>query len=350
MANKTNALKTEEEISLRDLLLKIREWMAYLKQKWRWLLLFAFIGLACGLSYALFKKPEYKATISFVTDIKDDHSSFQGYAGLATNLGFSLGNLEGNNGLFSGDNIFDLMETRLMLQRTLLTRVEINGEKSVLINRYIEVEELRKKKKFFRNISFSADTSVLTRQQSSAINIVANLIIGEMDHSNGSIMKVSFTSKDEEFSQLFLTTLMHNVEAFYIATKTKRARETIDVVQKQLDSIRRELYGAMNSVASFQDFNQDLVRQGPKVQQQKSAMKVSINSAIYKQLVTNLESAKMALQRETPLFEIIDKPVLPLGRIQPGKVKWSISGAILGIILSAAYFLIGGIYQDLMGK
>ncbi|HEX5552233.1 MAG TPA: Wzz/FepE/Etk N-terminal domain-containing protein, partial [Chitinophagaceae bacterium] len=119
--------KKDEDISLRDLILKIGQWMIFLKRKWRWIVLCAFIGTLAGLTYAFLTKTEYRASISFVTDTKQESSGLSAYAGLASQLGFNLGNLSGSNELFSGDNIFDLMETRLMLKRTLLTPVEIDG-------------------------------------------------------------------------------------------------------------------------------------------------------------------------------------------------------------------------------
>lgn len=351
MSSSSNSKTKADEISLKDVLLKTQFWGRYLIQKWKWISLFTVIGLAGGLTHAFLSKPDYTANMSFVTDTdKGGNGGLGLYLGLAAQFGLNTGSLGMNNGLFSGKNIFDLMKTRLILQRTLLTSVSIDSENTILINRYIELENLRKKKKLFRDVSFNKGDTSLSTEQSKVMKAVCKLIVNQMDFNTGSIMEVSFTSKGEQFSQAFLNTLMQNVEEFYIATITKRARDNLAILQKQLDSVRQQLYGAMGNVASFQDVNQNLVRQKPRVQQQKSSMKVSINSAIYQQLVTGLETARMTLQRETPLFEVIDQPILPLDKARPGKVKWGIAGALLGLMLSAGWFLLKRIYQEIMSS
>lgn len=275
------------------------------------------------------------------------------YSGLAAQFGFNLGGGGSGNSLFSGGNIFDVMKTRRILQRTLLSPVEIDGKKTLLIDQYIKVQELGKKNPSLAKMSFTdppraPDSFAFSTSQNAAIKSICGDILQNLKYTSGSIMSISFTAKGELLAQAFVEALIQNVSQFYIATKTQKAREDVMVLQKQLDSVKNQLYGAMSNVAAFQDVNQNLVRQEPRVQQQKSSMKVSINSAIYQQLVTGLESAKMTLQKETPLFEIIDKPVLPLDKKQPGKLKWGMAGAILGIFLSAGWFLLHRIYKEIM--
>ena len=45
---------------------------------------------------------------------------------------------------------------------------------------------------------------------------------------------------------------------------------------------------------------------------QKALVDVQANGAIYQQIVTQLELAKVTHRNNTPLIQIIDKPVLPL--------------------------------------
>lgn len=341
-----------EEISLRDLLLKIQEWISYLAHKWRWILLFMAIGIAAGLLYAFLKKPVYTANITFVTDTKEQSSSMAAYAGLAAQFGINMGGSGATNDLFNSDNIFDLMKTRLILQKTVLTPVVVDGKQTLLINWYLSIDEkLRRKHPSWKNMSFDPPTNdSFGKAQNGVIKTVCGNVSSDLTNIKGSIMGVSFTSPNELFAQKFIEILVQNVGQFYVATKTKVARQNVMVLQKQLDSVKNQLYGAMSNVAAFEDFNPNLVRQGPRVQQQKSSMKVSVNSAIYQQLITGLEAAKMTLLKETPLFEIIDEPVLPLDKKQPGKVKWGIAGALLGIFFSAGWLLLRRIYKEIMAS
>ena len=57
-----------DEISLKELILKMKEWFAFLKSKWKTILLAGVIGGLIGLTIAWFKKPTYKATLTFAME------------------------------------------------------------------------------------------------------------------------------------------------------------------------------------------------------------------------------------------------------------------------------------------
>jgi len=63
----------------------------------------------------------------------------------------------------------------------------------------------------------------------------------------------------------------------------------------------------------------------------------------------NLELAKITLLRETPLYQIIDEPSLPLLQERPGKLMSLIIGGFIGAFLIMMYLVVRrilkGIYQ-----
>lgn len=62
--NSPNIMESpNDEITLKELLLKAKEWFAYLISKWKTIVLSAFIGAALGASYSLYKKPIYTAKL-----------------------------------------------------------------------------------------------------------------------------------------------------------------------------------------------------------------------------------------------------------------------------------------------
>jgi uncharacterized protein involved in exopolysaccharide biosynthesis len=55
-----------DEISLKELIQKIQEWIAYLKTQWKLIIGIAAFGGIVGFVYASFQKPSYLATTTFV--------------------------------------------------------------------------------------------------------------------------------------------------------------------------------------------------------------------------------------------------------------------------------------------
>lgn len=132
---------------------------------------------------------------------------------------------------------------------------------------------------------------------------------------------------------MFTEFIAEEVSEFYIESKSRKAKSNLAILQRQTDSIRYELNKAIGGVAMATDnvFNLNMARQTQRVGASKQQIDVQANSSILTQLVANLEMAKVSVRRETPLIQIIDKPILPLKRIVSSKVRNSLIGFFLGL-------------------
>ena len=68
-----------------------------------------------------------------------------------------------------------------------------------------------------------------------------------------SILSIEVKSENEIFSKIFCESLAKETSNFYIETKSKKARINVDILQKQVDSIKFALNGAIAGVASESD-------------------------------------------------------------------------------------------------
>ena len=71
----------------------------------------------------------------------------------------------------------------------------------------------------------------------------------------------------------------------------------------------------------------------------KKQVDVQASTAVYGEIVKNLEISKITLRQEKPLIQIIDSPVLPLIINKVSKVKGIIIGFILGGFLTILFLL-----------
>ncbi|RZK68182.1 MAG: hypothetical protein EOO85_24760 [Pedobacter sp.] len=123
------------EISLKELLLKAKQWWLYLKSKWIAIALAGVIGCIGGFMYAKTKKVVYTATTTFVLEEENGNSGMGSLAGLASMAGVDI---ENGGGIFQGENIIELYKSRRMVTQTLLTPVQLEGKSILLIDRYID--------------------------------------------------------------------------------------------------------------------------------------------------------------------------------------------------------------------
>ncbi|MEY2671303.1 MAG: hypothetical protein RLZZ577_1619, partial [Bacteroidota bacterium] len=131
-----------DEITLKELLEKANEWYSYLLSQWKIIVLAGVIGAALGLTYSIYKKPIYTATLSFALE-DEKGGGMSGALGLASSLGLDLGGGSGG-GAFSGANLTELFKSRSMVEQTLMQPVLAGTDTISLAEMYIKNNEWRK--------------------------------------------------------------------------------------------------------------------------------------------------------------------------------------------------------------
>ena len=345
-----------DEISLKELIQKIQEWIAYLKTQWILIIGIAALGGIIGFVYASFQKPNYLATTTFVLE-EDKGGGMGGAMGLASSFGFDLGG--GGGGLFTSSNIIELMKSRLVVEKTLLNPVNVAGKEISLADYYIQINELKEgwaKKTALANINFpvNADRTKFSLEQDSILQTISagltknNLVIAQKD-KKVSIISLTVKTESELFSKLFCEQLLKETSDFYIETKSKKSRLNVDILQHQADSIRAELNSAITGVATASDNVYNLnpalnVKRTPSARRQ---IDVQANTSMLTQLVAQLELSKVSLRKETPLVQLIDRPILPLEKDKVSRLKSLVLGGFLAGFLTVLYLVFVQLYRKM---
>ena len=347
-----------DEISLKELIQKVKEWFAYFLSQWKKIVLAGIIGATLGLTYSSIKKPVYTASLSFALDSNKPSGGLGGALGLASSLGFDLGGSGG--GIFEGSNLTELFKSRNMVEKTLLMPIRFNGKTISLAEMYIQNEEWRDKwltKKKLVGVQFfpNANRKNFSRSQDSIFGEVYDdlskfgLEVGQKD-KKVDIISIEVSSTNELFAKFFTEALAKQVGDFYIETKSKKARLNMAILQKQTDSIRGELNNAITGVAVANDntfgLNPSLnVRRAPSARRQ---VDVQANTAILTELVKQTELAKVTLRKETPLIQIIDRPILPLKKEKVGKLIGLVLGGVLFGFLTVLFLTLKNVLKKII--
>jgi LPS O-antigen subunit length determinant protein (WzzB/FepE family) len=337
--------ETQHEISAKEVVQKLKGLINYLLTKWIWICVGGIFGGVVGLMYAWNSEPKYTASLSFILSGNTDANS--GLLGLASQFGLSMGSSGGNT--FSSDNIISLMTSRNIVQQALQRTVP--EKKETLVNLFCKDLNLEK---VWNNVErtkgafpFPLDSAKLSYVQDSLMRSVYEMVTKNfLDVSRPDkmqdIFSVTTVSKDELFSQYLTKSIVDVTAKFYINTKTKSAKENLDMLQHEADSLRSLLSGSISSTAKIYDYTYNLnpAFQAQRAPAQEGQMNVEVVSTAYGEVLKNLELAKITLQQQTPLYQIIDEPHLPLVAEKPGRLMSLIIGGFFGGFLTVI-FLIG---------
>jgi len=339
-----------EQISNNQLTIKefyniVKDWISYFLSYWIVILIFGLVGGGLGLAYSLNQKPKYTATLTFALENQQQNGGLSSAIGLASQFGFDLGASGG--GIFEGANLIELFKSRTVIEKTLLNPVSVNGKEMSFAEMYITNMKWRDKwakNTALKNMQFQVNSNreQFTRAQDSILGAIYGSInkddlrVGQLDKKID-IITISVVSQNEEFAKKFNEALVKEVSDFYVSTKSKKAVLNMAILERQTDSIRRELNGAITSVAAANDntFALNPAMNIRRTTSSKRQVDVQANLAILTELVKQTELARVTLRRETPLIQVIDKPIMPLKKEKFGKLK----GIILGGLL-AGFFII----------
>ena len=355
---KPSTTMENDEISLRELLDKAKEWYQYLLSQWKVIVLAGLVGASIGLAYSLTTKPVYTASLSFaLEDEKSGGGGLGSALGLASSLGIDLGGSGG--GAFSGSNLNELFKSRTIVEKTLMQPVVSGNDTISLAEMYLRINGSRESwsdNPKMKSIQFPPLTKrkYFTRVHDSIMGVMydnltkTNLVIGPKD-KKASLTSIVVKSNSELFAKFFSETLVNEVSRFYVDTKSKKARMNMAILLKQRDSIRAELNGAITGVAIAND-NTFMLNPALNVNRAPSSRRqvdVQANTTILSELVKQTELAKVALRKETPLIQVIDRPILPLPKEGFGKTKGILLGGMIAAFLTIFGLILSKFFKEI---
>jgi hypothetical protein len=322
-------IEQEEEFSLSGQLLGLWKLVLYALSKWRLLSIAGILGALLGLGYYYIKPVVYTARITFV--VEDSKSAGGGgslMSALAGQFGVDIGGLSGTSGVLAGDNVLQLLKSKSLIKKTLLTPFN-NGDSSAkasthsLADEYARVYGLDKKwlksRKVGKAISFKPGVQSLSRTEDSLLQTIVKkitekeLFIAKPDKKLG-FFEMSTSMRSEVLSALFCMRLLKTTTDFYIDTKTRRLVTNVQRLQLKADSLlyalNKKTYSSAEANRMLLDINP--VYASPGVNAEMSSRDKIIQGTIYADIVKNLEISKTSLIQETPTVQVVDEPEFPL--------------------------------------
>lgn len=364
----------QDEITLKEVILKVANYFKIVVSNWKWLLLCGVIIGSILAIQAVMTPVHYQEKLTFMMDDSGGDTSIPGLE--------LLGDLFGGSG-GSGDNldkILKLFESKKIINNTLFDSVRIDGKSDFLANHFLDkytikylVEQYRRygfyyspkwPKALIDNNDFrfshgSLDT--FTDEENLMLRIVYERINGttggllkkrlysDMDPNSG-IMTLNMSSEHPELTLGILNNIYEELSNFFVEKATEKQTKTYNIMRAKRDSVITQLKSMEYQLANFKDTNRNLVTVKGYLKQLRLEREVAILNVMYAEVIKQLEATDFALKNKTPVVQIIDLPRTP---IQPTIESWKrafMFGLIVGAILCSVVLVIRAIIKEIIAS
>ncbi len=307
----------KKTIVLGDVIESIKRFFSYLRSQFLMIALCAIVGLVLPLIYRAMQKPAYAASTTFILEEKSAGGG--GLAGIASQVGLDLGSLGSGSSLFTGDNILDIIKSRVIIEKVLLTPISGSAGKT-LADLYLDFTGLGERLPAPVSFAITSDSVIAPAHsvyQDSVLYVMYEQIAKKnvsVDRLNkkGSIFKIVTVSQNQVFSKNFAERLLKETTTYYVNVKTSTAAANVKRLQARGDSLLRVLNAKSYNAASFQILDPNVAFKSMSVPAEVSSRDKSIVFSIYAEVTKNLEMSRIALVSQTPVIQLLDVPKFPL--------------------------------------
>jgi hypothetical protein len=339
----------KKTIVLGDVIESIKRFFSYLRSQYMLIALCAVVGLVLPLIYRALQKPAYAASTTFILEEKSPGGG--GLAGIASQVGLDLGSLGSGSSLFTGDNILDIIKSRVIIEKVLLTPISGSAGKT-LADLYLEFSGLGERLPAPVSFAITSDSIVAPYHsvyQDSVLYVMYEQIAKKnvsVDRLNkkGSIFKIVTVSQNQVFSKNFAERLLKETTTYYVNVKTSTAAANVKRLQARGDSLLRVLNAKSYNAASFQILDPNVAFKSMSVPAEVSSRDKSIVFSIYAEVTKNLEMSRIALVSQTPVIQLLDVPKFPLMDDRKSYVFLGFAGLLAGLLVG--FFLCLYLYTD----
>jgi LPS O-antigen subunit length determinant protein (WzzB/FepE family) len=346
-----------DEIDLIELLKKI-----YLEKKF--IFKISVLAALFGVVYALFQPNEYTSSTTFIpqlsSGIKTGGSSLSGLASLA---GINIGSMESSSEF--PPTLYPQVVNGVPF------RVELLSNEITLNNELVAVKDYLEKKSSFNILGtikkytiglpslilssfknqkeYTNESKIysITNDDETLFKILENNLSLSINEKEGFIT-ISFTDTNKNIAAQITQISQNLLQEKIIEFKNKSSREMLDFALKQYSDKKESHEKLQDEKAVFVDKNINISSSLFQNKLSRLESEVNISESIVQQLASQVEQAKLQVNKDTPVFTTIKPVTIPFERSAPKRSLIVISFAFLGLVFSTGYILVKEPLSDII--
>ena len=346
----SNQQVSEDEIDLIELLKKV-----YLEKKF--ILKTSILAALFGIVYALFQPNEFTSSTTFIpqlsSGVKTGGSSLSGLASLA---GINIGSMESSSEF--PPTLYPQVVNGIPFQLDLLSSEITSYNKVSNVKDYF----LEKKSSFnvfgiIKKYTIGLPSLILGSFKNQEVQLVESEIFSVSDedqklfdtlnkalslslNEKEGFITISFTDNNKNVAAQLTQISQNLLQEKIIEFKNKSSKEMLDFALKQYSEKKESYETLQDEKAIFVDKNINISSSLFQNKLSRLESEVNISELIVQQLASQVEQAKLQVNKDTPVFTTIKPVTIPFERSAPKRSLIVITFLFLGFVLSCGYVLV----------
>ena len=364
--NPDNSLNSAEEDSIDIIQLIKNLWLGR-----RQIIKITLSFTAVGILIALLSTSIYTAKTTFIPQLGNQESSSSGLKGLASLAGINIGETGSQNNEIS-PLIYPMLAESVSFNLSLLdkTIIEKDNVSIPLDTFYLDQKKGFSLSKVFSGIKkytiglpsllFSSSQDKNTENKNSGLIALTKdqiSLIGQLQENVDVLLNdkegyltISANDPNPIIAASLTRLVTENLQAKIIEMRLEKANDNLNFIREEYQLQYLSFTSLQNRLAAFKDSNQNIATARFMNKLQRLEAEYSISFGVVQELASQVEQAEIQVNKDTPIFTVIEEIIVPSERSEPKRSKIVLTWLFLGLIISSGYLLLKEQLRDVISK
>ena len=311
-----------------------------------------------GCVVALLSPVVYTAQTTFVPQVSEDQMSTSkaGLGSLAALAGINLNQGSSTSDSYLSPLLYSKIANSDEFSLKLIEEelISLNGDK-FSIKQYMLSDTnssfnlIGFIKKYTIGLFLKNDNELKSKETINGYNFISQEEFGLLKSFKGKFsivlndkegyIEVIASDKDAFISTQLVKIVTKNLQSRIIELRTNKIKERLEYSKNLYEEKQVEFDILQNNVADFKDSNKNISTARFMSELQKLESEYQLQKSILMNLASEFNNNKIKLNKDTPIFSVIDEVSVPNQRSEPKRSLIAIIYMFLGVVLSTVYLL-----------
>jgi uncharacterized protein involved in exopolysaccharide biosynthesis len=322
------------------------------------IVLSALVAAVLGVVIALATPNTYTSGATFIPQTGGDSKPSSSLSGLASLAGINLGGMGGGSDI--PPTLYPQIISSVPYKLDLLGEsIEMEGQTAVLSD-YLGDDSDASVLRIIKKYTIGLPSTLLSALRGSAtegalqaqgkmyqiseddrklFEALNTKLVLSLNEKEG-FVTLEFSDENKYIAAQVAERAKELLQERIIEFKNQSARELLDFTTKQYQENKASYETLQDSIAIFKDQNLNISSSLYQNRLDRLERELNIASSVVEQLASQVEQAKLQVNKDTPVFTIIEPVTVPFERSAPKRSLIVVIWTFLGVVLSTGYILV----------